>query len=144
MSATLDANILVSASDRLAESHDRAEALIRRLAAGRDRAARSVRVVGGGLGCQNLAVPAADRPTSPLRISLSAERRSMLVDAIKRHFAAEFDEPLSDFRAEQLLDFFVAELGPPVYNQGVRDASSYIQEKLIDIEGEVFERDSPR
>jgi uncharacterized protein (DUF2164 family) len=91
-----------------------------------------------------LAVPAADRPTSPLRISLSAERRSMLVDAIKRHFFAEFDEALSDFRAEQLLDFFVAELGPPVYNQGVRDASSYIQEKLIDIEGEVFERDSRR
>jgi toxin-antitoxin system PIN domain toxin len=34
MSATLDANILVYASDRLAESHDRAEALVRRLAAG--------------------------------------------------------------------------------------------------------------
>jgi uncharacterized protein len=34
MSATLDANILVYASDRLAESHDPAEALVRRLAAG--------------------------------------------------------------------------------------------------------------
>lgn len=79
-----------------------------------------------------------------MRISLSPERRSILVEAIQRHFAAEFDEPLSDFRAEQLLDFFVAELGPPVYNQGVRDASSYIQEKLIDIEGDVFERETPR
>ncbi|HEX2754691.1 MAG TPA: DUF2164 domain-containing protein [Candidatus Limnocylindrales bacterium] len=89
-------------------------------------------------------MPNADRPTSPMRISLSPERRSILVEAIQRHFAAEFDEPLSDFRAEQLLDFFVAELGPPVYNQGVRDASSYIQEKLIDIEGDVFERETPR
>jgi uncharacterized protein (DUF2164 family) len=76
-----------------------------------------------------------------MRISLSPERRAMLVDAVKRHFIAEFDEPLSDFRAEQLLDFFVAELGPPVYNQGVRDASSYMQDKLIDIEGDVFERE---
>lgn len=85
-----------------------------------------------------------DRPTSPLRISLSAERRSMLVEAIQRHFEAEFDEPLSDFRAEQLLDFFVAELGPPAYNQGVRDASGYIQDKLADIEGDVFELERPR
>lgn len=65
----------------------------------------------------------------------------MLIDAIQRQFAEEFDEQLSDFRAEQILDFFVAELGPPVYNQGVRDASSYIADKLVDIEGEVFERE---
>jgi uncharacterized protein (DUF2164 family) len=78
-----------------------------------------------------------------MRIKLSPERRSMLIEAIKRHFEAEFDEPLSDFRAEGLLDFFVAELGPPVYNQGVRDASSYVADKLIDIEGDVFEVESP-
>jgi len=82
---------------------------------------------------------AADRSPSPMRIRLSPERRGVLVDAIQRHFADEFDETLSDFRAEQLLDFFVAELGPPVYNQGVRDAAGYVQTKLMDIEGEVFE-----
>ena len=84
-------------------------------------------------------MPNPGRGASPMRIRLSPERRSMLVNAIQRHFASEFDEPLSDFRAEQLLDFFVAELGPPVYNQGVRDASSYITEKLVDIEGDVYE-----
>jgi uncharacterized protein (DUF2164 family) len=83
----------------------------------------------------------ADRSRSPMRIRLSPERRSALVEAIQRHFADDFDETLSEFRAEQLLDFFVAELGPPVYNQGVRDAAGYIQEKLSDIEGEVFERE---
>ena len=74
-----------------------------------------------------------------MRIRLSPERRSILVDAIQRHYADEFDETLSAFRAEQLLDFFVAELGPPVYNQGVRDAAGYVAGKLADIEGEVFE-----
>jgi uncharacterized protein (DUF2164 family) len=59
---------------------------------------------------------------SPMRIRLSAERRATLLDAIKRYFSDEFDESMSDFRAEGLLDFFVRELGPPVYNQGVRDA----------------------
>ena len=79
--------------------------------------------------------------TSPMRIRLSPERRAALVEAIPRHFQAEFDEPISDFRAEGLLDFFVAELGPPVYNQGVRDAAGYVADKLADIEGEIFERE---
>ena len=82
---------------------------------------------------------------SPMRIRLSPERRAHLLHAIKAHFAAEFDEPLSDFRAEGLLDFFVRTLGPPVYNQGVHDATGFIQEKLSDLEGEVHEReDTPR
>ena len=74
-----------------------------------------------------------------MRIQLSAERRASLVRAIRNHFDEEHDEPISDFRAEALLDFFVRELGPPVYNQGVRDACGYMQQKLGDIEGEVYE-----
>ena len=65
----------------------------------------------------------------------------MLLDAITRFHREEFDETLSEFRAASLLDFFVRELGPPVYNQGVRDAAGYVQDKLIDIEGEIFERE---
>jgi len=79
---------------------------------------------------------------SPLvRIQLAPDRRAALLHAIKAHFTTEFDEPLSDFRAHALLDFFLRELGPPVYNQGVRDAAAFIQEKLGDIEGEIYERE---
>ena len=83
-------------------------------------------------------------PQSPMRIRLSPERRAALIRAIKAHVSADFDEVLSDFRAEALLDFFVRELGPPVYNQGVRDTASYLQGKLQDIEGDVYERDDAR
>jgi uncharacterized protein (DUF2164 family) len=79
------------------------------------------------------------RAESPMRIRLADDRRASLLRSIRQYFIDEFDEPLSDFRAEALLDFFVRELGPPVYNQGVRDACSYMQEKLGDIEGEIFE-----
>ena len=79
---------------------------------------------------------------SPMRIHLSPERRSRLLRAVREYFAAEFEEPLSDFRAQALLDFFVRELGPPVYNQGVRDATGFIQQKLADIEGDVHEVES--
>lgn len=78
-----------------------------------------------------------------MRIRLSPQRRASLVRSLRQYFDENFDEPLSDFRAEGLLDFFVAELGPPVYNQGVRDAQAYLQEKLTDLEGEVYEREPP-
>jgi uncharacterized protein (DUF2164 family) len=78
-----------------------------------------------------------------MRISLAADRRSSLIHSLKQYFEEHFDETLSDFRAEALLDYFVKELGPPVYNQGVRDAHAYIQDKLGDLEGEVYERETP-
>lgn len=78
---------------------------------------------------------------SPLKVRLSPERRAALLESLVDYYGTEFDETLSRFRAEALLDFFVRELGPPVYNQGVRDAAAFVQAKLGDIEGEVYERD---
>ncbi len=66
-----------------------------------------------------------------------------MLRALKDYTTAEFDEPLSDFRAEGLLDFFIRELGPPIYNQGVRDAAAFVQSKLADIDGEIYERETP-
>ena len=79
-----------------------------------------------------------------MHINLSDDRRHRIIRSVRQHFLDEFDEPISDFRAEALLDFFVRELGPPVYNQGVRDACAHLQEKLIDLEGEVYEPEPPR
>jgi uncharacterized protein (DUF2164 family) len=82
---------------------------------------------------------------SPLRVRLSEDRRKRLIAAVKGYFEENFDdEPLSDFRAQGLLDFFVRELCPPVYNQGVHDACAAMQEKLVDLEGEVYEKDLPQ
>ena len=84
----------------------------------------------------------AGRPkTSPMKVRLSPDRRAALLETLTAYYATEFDETLSAFRAEALLDFFVRELGPPLYNQGVRDAAAFMQSKLADIEGEVYERE---
>ena len=79
---------------------------------------------------------------SPLRIRLAPERRGALLVAITQYFANEFDEPLSPFRAEGLLDLLVAKLGPPIYNQGVRDACQQMHTKLADLDGEIYEPES--
>lgn len=76
---------------------------------------------------------------SPMRIRLTDERRARVLTSMKKYFAESFDEEISDFRAEQLLEFFVRELGPAVYNQAIRDAHSFFEEKLVDLEGEFYE-----
>ncbi len=78
-----------------------------------------------------------------MRIQLTAERRERMLRALQKYFGDEFDEPLSPFKAERLLDFLVRELGPPVYNQAIRDAHAFIQERLTDLEGEFYEADEP-
>jgi uncharacterized protein (DUF2164 family) len=80
---------------------------------------------------------------NPLRIRLSEERRGRMLRSIKQYFVTHFDEEISDFRAENLLDFFVKELGAPVYNQAIQDAYAFIQEKLADLEGEFYEPEEP-
>ena len=84
-----------------------------------------------------------ERGDARMRVRLSEERRATLVRLLRQHFEEHFDEELSAFRAEGLIDFFVRELGPPVYNQSVRDACAYLQDKLTDIEGEVYEPETP-
>lgn len=78
------------------------------------------------------------------KIALAPDRRAALAAALERFHLGEFDEELSPFRVQALIDFFVAELGPPVYNQGIHDAVAYVQDKLVDIEGDVLMPDTPR
>lgn len=74
-----------------------------------------------------------------MRIQIDGERRKDLLREIEGYFTDEFDEDISVFQAEGLLDFFVEKLGPPVYNQAIRDAHAFLQEKLADLEGDFYE-----
>jgi uncharacterized protein (DUF2164 family) len=75
----------------------------------------------------------------PTHIKLTDERRERVLNAATKFFAENFDEELSEFRREVLLDFFIKELGAPVYNQAIQDVRAAMQEKLQDLEGEFHE-----
>ena len=74
-----------------------------------------------------------------MAIELSEGRREVLQSRLQAFFLAEFDEVLSDFRAQQILEFFLEALGPQVYNQAVQDARGFMMRKLDDLDGEVHE-----
>jgi uncharacterized protein (DUF2164 family) len=77
-----------------------------------------------------------------MRIRLSAERRAAILTQLERFFLTEFDEELSTYRAERILDFFVKTLGPSVYNQAIQDARKFMLERLEDLDAEFYEEDS--
>jgi uncharacterized protein (DUF2164 family) len=78
-----------------------------------------------------------------MRIQLSDERRERMIGSVGRFFSDELDREISDFQANRLLDFFVRELGAPVYNQAIQDARAFFQERLTDLEGEFYEPEEP-
>lgn len=74
-----------------------------------------------------------------MALTLDEERRARLVADLRAFYLDSFDEEMSTFRAEQILDFCLASLGPPVYNQAIQDARAFFQQKLDDLDGEVYE-----
>lgn len=72
-----------------------------------------------------------------MEISLSAERRSALTGHLQLLFADRFDEELSAFRADEIIDLMLKTLGPIAYNQAVEDVRNNLQAKLDDLDGEV-------
>ena len=77
-----------------------------------------------------------------MAIALDDARRERLIASLQEFYRQEFDEDLSGFRSEQILDFFLRALGPQVYNQAVQDARGFLQRSLDDLDGEVYESES--
>lgn len=72
------------------------------------------------------------------QINLSDERRERLIGQLQTLFASEFDEPLSEYRAGEILDLMLTTLGPGIYNQAVQDVRAHLQTRLDDLDGEIY------
>lgn len=71
-------------------------------------------------------------------LKLDTERRAAAIAALQRFYGTEFDETLSEFRAERLIEAMLQTLGPNIYNQAVQDVRAHLQGKLDDLDGEVY------
>ena len=79
-----------------------------------------------------------------MTMRLSRQKRAELVEEIKAHFREQHDEEIGDLKAGFLVDFLLRRLGPSIYNQAIRDAQSFLQDKLVDLEAECHEPEFPR
>ena len=76
-----------------------------------------------------------------MAITLSQEITKQALVSIKRYFAENLEEDIGELKARGLLDYFLKEIGPTVYNQAIADAQTYFRGRVADLEGVCFERE---
>jgi uncharacterized protein (DUF2164 family) len=74
-----------------------------------------------------------------MTIELSKEDQQQAIASIERFFREERDERIGNLEAGALLEYFLGEIGPSVYNRGVLDAQEKIQARVADVDFEVNE-----
>jgi uncharacterized protein (DUF2164 family) len=72
-----------------------------------------------------------------MKIELSEQTRKDAVASIQRYFEENMAEPIGDLPAGKLLDFFVEDIGPAIYNRAVADAQSRMAVRVSDLSGEL-------
>lgn len=73
-----------------------------------------------------------------MEIKLSEDRLKIVTEKVQSYFRNEHDETIGELKAEMIVEFFIKELGPKIYNQAIDDANAFIHEKLIDLDGILY------
>lgn len=74
-----------------------------------------------------------------MSIDLPKDVRTAAIESMQRYFAEHFEEPLGNLQAAALLDYFVQEIGPTLYNQAIADAQSALQRRVMELDIECHE-----
>jgi uncharacterized protein (DUF2164 family) len=72
-------------------------------------------------------------------IELTKEEIKEIVPSIQKYFQEELEMEINEMRAKFLLDYFLKEIAPFAYNNGVRDAERFFREKMEDLQGNCWE-----
>ncbi len=74
-----------------------------------------------------------------MSIVFADQTESYLLESIRRFFAEELEQDIGDLKARLVLDYFVREIGPSVYNQAIADAQKTLEQAVSDLGGVRFE-----
>lgn len=74
-----------------------------------------------------------------MSIELSKEARQQATTSIERYFREHMDEPIGNVAAGGLLNFFLKEIGPSIYNRAVADAQERLLGRVQELDIEVHE-----
>ena len=63
-------------------------------------------------------------------MEISKEARADAVSSTKRYFEENMPEPIGDLSASLLLNFFLEEVGPLIYNRAIADSQARMERYL--------------
>ena len=73
-------------------------------------------------------------------MELDRNTRAEAVASLQRYFEENLPDPIGTLPAGMLLDFFVEEVGPVIYNQAIADAQARMQRTVADLSGDLYEK----
>lgn len=71
-------------------------------------------------------------------IELSKQARADAIASLQRYFEENLQEPIGDLPAGLPLNYLLEEIGPAIYNQGIVDAQTRLQQRVSDLNGELY------
>jgi len=74
-----------------------------------------------------------------MTIELPKERRAEALASLERYFLENMDERIGNIAAGALLNFFIEEVGPTLYNQAVADVQERLQMRVAELDVEIHE-----
>ena len=78
-----------------------------------------------------------------MAIELTGENRKEAVDSLQRYVENNFEESMGNIAAGALLDFFLEEVGPSVYNKAVSDVQERMQARVAELDLDVNQVEFP-
>jgi len=74
-----------------------------------------------------------------MKIQLSPIQKERLRQKVIALFMDDFDQEISDFKADQILDVFVEKIAPDIYNTAIEDMKVYLMGQIEDL-GAIFKK----
>lgn len=74
-----------------------------------------------------------------MAVTLAAEPKKQALASLRRFCADDLNLDISDIEIQSLLEFFLKEIGPSVYNGAISDAQTFLRDRLADLEATCYE-----
>ena len=76
-----------------------------------------------------------------MTIELAKETRQEAIASIERYFRENMEEPIGNIAAGGLLNFFLEEVGPSIYNKAVAEVQERLQNRVMELDIEIHEEE---
>jgi len=74
-----------------------------------------------------------------MSIKLTKEKENQLIESIKHYFEENMESEIGDLKANLILDYFIKEIGPIIYNKAILDAQTFMTEKVNDLDSSCYQ-----
>ena len=74
-----------------------------------------------------------------MSIEIPRDAREEAIGSIELYFQENMEERIGNIAAGALLDFFLEEVGPCVYNKAVSDVQERLQARIMEVDIELHE-----